>query len=190
MTVSLSNKKAWGSKLQSLSRSNNGLFVLVVLLAISNVIAWGAYIKASQRYIIVGVPPHVSAPFKVTDSGVDASYLKQMSLFYIDTRLNFNEGMIAGADQILLENTDSRYYAALKSQLLQEQTYIKDHKISSYFVPTIIKTDPIDLNVLVEGILERWVGLESIGKENKTYRLQFSYDDGRLKIKSFQEVTS
>ena len=183
----LSNTKAWGSKLQKLNRSSNGMFLIVIFLLISNFVGWVAYLKASHHYIVISVPPHVSAPFTVTDQGVNASYLKQMTLFYINTRLNFTDKTIAGADEVILDNTDSQYYASLKGQLLKEQQYIKTHKVSSYFVPTLVKVDPVNLSAVVQGRLQRWVGLSSVGAEHNTYILNFTYQGGMLKIKSFQE---
>ena len=189
MYMRLSNRKTWGSELQKISKSANGMFVLVLILLLTNLIGWVAYIKASQRYMLLVTPPSVSAPFQVSDSGVDASYLKQMSLFFINTRLNFTDKTISGVDQIILENTDSAYYASLKAQLLKERSYIKAHAASSYFVVSKVRVDPNTMSAIISGNLKRWVGVKNIGSESKAYRIKFSYDDQKLKIKSFEELS-
>lgn len=175
------------TKIEALTIKNSFLILLSVGLLISNIcLAWltGWAIMHQKRTIV----PVVDKAFTVSDYKVDASYLRQMALFFISERLNIAPGNIQSAHNVLLQYTDPEFHAQFSKLLETEAEEITKQNISSAFYPEEIIPDTNNLQVVIKGTLNRWVGGLSIPPVHKKYLLKFTYKSSFLKVLSFAEM--
>ncbi len=169
------------------SRLHYSLLVSICLL-ISNIflvllVGWSF---SHQKRVIV--PIEFKRPFVVSDSSVDASYLRQMALFFIAERLNVNPTNINQSHNLILQYTDSKFYHDFLGILNKENQAVIKQNISSVFYPEEVKPNTKELNVLIKGTLAHWVGSTPIEPVKKNYTIKFSYRSGDLKVTSFFET--
>ncbi|EKD45298.1 MAG: hypothetical protein ACD_69C00353G0009 [uncultured bacterium] len=176
------------TKLQMLSSRLHYLLLASVGLLISNIfLVWlvGWSFIHQKRTI---VPAEIRQAFTVSDSAVDASYLRQMALFFITERLNITSSNIDQNHNIILQYTDSRFYHEFVSILGKEKEAVIKQNISSAFYPEEIIPNSRKLIVLIKGSLVHWVGNSVLAPAKKNYKLEFSYKSGDLKVLSFSEI--
>lgn len=180
--------KAALSKLEVLSGRLHYLLIISLGLLISNIfLVWlvGWSFLHQKRTVI---PANVHAPFTISDYRVDASYLRQMALFFVSERLNLTPDNIKQAHDVILQYTDPEFYHEFSKILDQEQKEVVKQKISSVFYPSEVIPDPSGLRVLVKGSLSRWVSSLALPSVKKNYLIKFTYESGNLKVLSFSEV--
>ena len=177
------------SQLEILRKRNYQLLLVSGTLLLSNLflalLCWYTTVHQSRTI----VPVTITSPFSVSDSRVDAAYLQQMSLFFLSNRLDVTPSTVDESHQLLLEYTTPAFYAAFQDILQQEDLRVKHDKISSTFFVSSIQTNPVTLTALAKGMLNRWVGERALSPAKKTYRIQYAYQNGRIHIVSFTEIT-
>lgn len=180
--------KAAQTEIQNLSNKVRYMLLISIGLLISNIflVSLVSWSFAHQKRTIV--PAEISQSFTVSDNKVDASYLRQMALFFIAERLNITPSNINQSHVTILQYTDSKFYHEFVSILDREKQAIIKQNISSVFYPEEIIAMPGDLSVLVNGSLMHWVGSVALSSTKKNYKLKFSYKSGNLKVLSFSEV--
>ena len=175
------------SHLEKLSGRFNMLMVLSAGLLLANIglvfLLWWSMIH--QETVIV--PVTTKASFSVSASSVDASYLRQMSLVFLNDRLNITPASVDENGRLLLGYIAPEFYHEMSSVLASEAKMIKQDKVSSVFYPGFIKVYPKQLAVEVKGVLKRWVGERSLPDVKKDYVIAYHYGYGKLSIKSFAE---
>jgi len=175
------------SHLEKLSGRFNMLIVLSAGLLIANIglvfLLWWSMLHEQT----VVVPVTTKAPFSVSASSVDASYLKQMSLVFLNDRLNITPDTVDENNKLLLHYIAPEFYHEMSAVLASEQKMIKQDKVSSVFYPGFIKVYPKQLAVQVKGVLKRWVGERPLPDVKKDYVIAYGYGYGKLTIKSFTE---
>ncbi|MBU0744931.1 MAG: type IV conjugative transfer system protein TraE [Gammaproteobacteria bacterium] len=177
------------NKLQILSGRLHYLLLISVGLLISNIfLVWlVGWSFAHQKRTIV--PADMRQSFTVSDSTIDASYLRQMALFFIAERLNITPSNIDQNHSIILQYTDSRFYHKFVDILDKERQAIIKQNISSVFYPEEVIPNTKELSVLTNGSLIHWVGNMALAPAKKSYIVKFSYRSGYLKVLSFSEIT-
>jgi conjugal transfer pilus assembly protein TraE len=177
------------TKLQMLSSRLHYLLLVSIGLLISNIfLVWlVGWSFAHQKSTIV--PAEIGQAFTISDSAVDASYLRQMALFFITERLNITSSNIDQNHNIILKYTDSRFYHEFVSILAKEKEAVIKQNISSVFYPEEVIPNSRTLTVLVTGSLTHWVGGLALASVKKDYVIKFSYRSGDLKVLSFSEAT-
>ena len=156
-----------------------------MLTYFQHILVWLACWSLSHQKRVV-VPADFKQPYIISDSTVDASYLRQMALFFVAERLNVTPANISQSHDLVLQYTDSRFYNEFLGILAKEKEEIIKQNISSVFYPEEVLVDPKELNVLIKGTLSHWVGETSIAPIKKNYIIKFNYQSGNLKIKSFE----
>ncbi|OGT34147.1 MAG: type IV conjugative transfer system protein TraE [Gammaproteobacteria bacterium RIFCSPHIGHO2_02_FULL_39_13] len=134
------------------------------------------------------VPENFSQISIVSDQGVDANYLLQSALFFVDARLNVTPDTVDASDKLVLSHTASEYYSTFNGLLSNESSLIKTQKISSAFYISNTQADPKKLTVTVTGTLKRWVAERSLSDAKKTYELHFRLNGTVLFLTTFQEI--
>ncbi len=175
--------------LQMLSGRLHYLLLISIGLLISNIfLAWlvGWSFSHQKRVII---PAEFKQPFVISDSSVDASYLRQMALFFVAERLNVTPGNVNQSHLLILQYTDSRFYHEFLSILDKEKEEVIKQNISSVFYPEELIPNTKELNVLIRGTLAHWVGGTPITPIKKNYIIKFAYRSGYLKVVSFFETS-
>jgi len=187
-SVKIMDYKAAQTKLQSLSGRVHYMLLISIGLLVSNIfLVWlVGWSFAHQKRTIV--PAEINQAFTVSDSKVDASYLRQMALFFIAERLNLTPSNINQSHATILQYTDSKFYHEFVSVLAKEKQSVITQNISSVFYPEEIIALPSELSVRVNGSLMHWVGNVALSSTKKNYKLKFSYKSGNLKVLSFAEV--
>jgi conjugal transfer pilus assembly protein TraE len=176
------------TNLQMLSARLHYLLLMSIGLLISNIfLVWlvGWSFMHQKRVI---TPPEITQAFTISESSVDASYLRQMALFFIAERLNIAPNNITQNHDVVLQHTDSRFYHEFVGILEQEKEAVIKQNISSVFYPEEVIPNPKELKVLIKGTLAHWVGATALNPVKKNYLITFTYKSGNLKIKSFAEI--
>lgn len=175
--------------LQKLTGRLHHLLLMSIGLLISNIfLVWlVGWSFIHQKRVVV--PVEFKKSFVVSDSTVDASYLRQMALFFVAERLNVTPGNVNQCHNLILQYTDSRFYHDFIDILNKEKDEVIKQNISSVFYPEEIIPNAKELNVLIKGTLAHWVGGISIEPVKKNYMVKFSYRSGDLKVMSFFEIS-
>ena len=111
-----------------------------------------------------------------------------MSEFFVFLRFNETPSSAKSQQQKLLEYVDPSHYEALKIQMMDEETHIKKEHISTAFYPADVDVDVKKLQTTIKGDLISSVGTTMLPAQRVTYQIVFSYNGGRLWVKSFNEV--
>ena len=130
------------TKLQILSGKLHYLLLISLGLLISNIfliwlVGWSFL---HQKRVVV--PVEFKKPFVISDTTVDASYLRQMALFFIAERLNVTPANINQGHNLILQYTDSKFYHEFLSILAKEKEEVIKQNISSVFYPEEIIPNP------------------------------------------------
>ncbi|WP_419421559.1 type IV conjugative transfer system protein TraE (plasmid) [Legionella sp. D16C41] len=138
------------------------------------------------RHHTIEVTPFSGNPgyFK-SAAHVDAHYLNLMAENFVNERLNVTPETVDANHQRLLSFVSHEHYALMLGLLAKEAKVIKAKKMSSTFDIAHIKSNPAELTTVVSGRLKRYVGLQALNEEQKSYLLQFKYNDSRLSIIQF-----
>ena len=177
------------AKLRLLSERLNYMFLVSLGLLISNIfliwlVSWSF---VHQKRTVV--PAEIRQPFSISDTAVDASYLRQMALLFTAQRLNISPTNVAQNHGFILQYTDPKYYHDFVAVLNAEKQEVTKQNISSVFYPEEIIPDVNKMNILIKGTLARWVGSLGLPQVKKYYLITFSYNSGNLKVLSFAEKT-
>ncbi|HJZ24045.1 MAG TPA: type IV conjugative transfer system protein TraE [Candidatus Babeliales bacterium] len=178
------------TKLQILSGRLHYLLLISIGLLISNIfLVWlVGWSFLHQKRVIV--PVEFKQPFAISDAKVDASYLRQMALFFITERLNITPTNINQSHNLILQYTDSRFYHEFANILDKEKQAVLKQNISSVFYPEEVIPNIKELSVLIKGSLAHWVGNTALAPTKKNYVIKFHYKSGDLKVVSFFETSN
>ena len=110
-----------------------------------------------------------------------------MTLSFLNARLNVTPKTVATSYQFLLHFVAPKNYVAIEKILTNEKKDIIDGDISSVFYVTRYQINPQTLTVTVEGNLQWWFGLKKMKDQQKTYRLNYAWSNGQLRILSMAE---
>ena len=178
------------SQSEKLSSLNRLLLGLAGVLLGSNLLLVGLFYWVEVHKQVIVTPAVLNAPFAVSGSSVDASYLQQMALFYVYLRFNVTPDKVVMQESILKQYLAPEAAAGVGVLLDTEAEAVTTNKISSQFYVTDVKVDPAALTVEVSGTLTKEVGSLTLAPEPKKYVLRFSYRYGRLQILDFGELTN
>lgn len=177
--------KSYQSRLSQLSARFNLMVVLVFGLLVSNVLLSCFLNKAWNHHTIEVTPFSGNPGYFKSATRVDGHYLSLMAENFVNERLNVTPETVDANHKRLLSFVNHQKYTQILRLLTNEAKVIKAKKMSSTFAITEIKTNPNQLTAVVSGVLKRYVGLQSLSDERKTYLLQFQYKDSRLSIIKF-----
>ena len=182
------NTKFFKSKLAKLIEQRNGFMVLALgLIVLCLILVLLVFNLAGRERIIIS-PPVVNKSFWVTNSEVSAEYLSEMSTFFAYMRLNVTPENVDYQHEALLRFVDSSYYGVFKGQLVAERDHLVDEHINTAFYPAQVKVDAKQLKVMISGDIHSSISDEKFTPRNVTYEIVYSYNQGRLLIKSFNEI--
>lgn len=166
----------------------NRLFMLTSLLGLLCVFlgASNFYLIGKERIIIA--PPIISREFWISTDAVSDHYLEQMSQFFAGLLLNVSPSTFAVNAEHLLAHVVPERFAALKTQLVQQQMELERRGMSTSFHISHFKIDRKKLLVELKGELKILVANTPVESSTKTYTLRFVQEQGRLWIQSFEEL--
>jgi conjugal transfer pilus assembly protein TraE len=176
------------SRLQHMLAQRNGYLVLAALLAGVCLLLTISVCRLIGRERIVITPPVVNQAFWVEAKAVSPEYLSQMASFLAQLRLNLTPGNAAYQQETLLRYTDPAYYGDLKNELVSEAGQLEKTHTSLIFYPVEVTVDVKQLAADITGDLSATVGNDHLPVQRIRYQLQFRYSEGRLWLKSFEEI--
>lgn len=177
------------SRIQYLLKQRNGYLVLAAgSMLINIVLSIGMASMVGHERIIL-VPPVIERPTWISGNQVSPEYLSSMGIFISDLLLNATSANIEMKHQLLLRYVDSKEYGQFKSNLSEQAERLRKEHISTLFNLTNIKVDTKNFIVLMSGDMQYMTGESLQPAKHITYQINFIYQYGFLKIKSFEEVT-
>lgn len=176
------------SRLQQLISQRNGYLVLAAALAIISLILALSVCRLIGRERIVIAPPVVNQEFWVDAKAVSPEYLSQMTLFFVQLRLNLTPSNVTYQRETLLRYIDPSHYGDLKNELVAEGDRLEKTHTSLVFYPVSVSVDTPHLTADVQGDLNATVGNEPMPTQRVAYQLRYRYVQGRLWLQSFREI--
>lgn len=178
------------SRIQYLIHTRNGFLALASGSMLMNVfLIFVMFIMMGKERIVI-VPPEINKSFWVDASHVSPEYLSEMSLFLTSIRFNLTPSNAEIQRQLLLRYVDPNHYEKIKSELMEEEEQLKKDHISLAFFVSDIKVDANKLVSRISGDLQYSVGDSLLPRQHVNYQVAYSYNAGRLLIKTFDEVKS
>lgn len=178
------------SRIQYLIQRRNGYLVLAIGSMIINILQLLVIFAILGHERIIIVPPNINRSFWVSASQVSPEYLSEMAYYFVQLRFNMTPSNAASQRDLLLRYVLPRYYGALKTELLSEADRITKEHITTAFYQNNIQVDTRQLLAKITGDLQTSVGDAILPMQRVIYQISFTYDSGRLLIKSFEEVNS
>jgi conjugal transfer pilus assembly protein TraE len=161
------------------------LGVLVMLQAISMILLIKyAHNKHESHFI----PPHITQNFSLSKVAVSDTYLRDMSHFLIQLRFNITPNTANTQFNAFLNYIAPVLYGDIRSQLVKEMEQIKHEHLSIAFYPLSFDIDVKKFTVKVLGDMKRFVGSELMSETRETYLMEYTYENGLLKIKNIEKV--
>ena len=176
------------SREHQLSTRLNLMVSLVVGLLLANVLLSALVWVVFRGHRVEIIPFGGTVAYANSPHQVDARYLSLMAENFMNERLNVTPETVDGSHQRLLGFVASQHYPAFLLKLQQEASVIKAQKLSSVFHISRIQTDPHALTAVVTGVLKRFVGLNALTDETKTFLLRFQYRHNRLTLTQFDRL--
>jgi len=177
------------SRIQYLVNNRNGYLTLAALSIISNIliIFYLFYSKGYERTIVT--PPTIAKSFWVSANEVSSDYLSEMALFFVYLRFSMTPENATLQRNVILQYVEPRQYQTIKSALISETEHMnKEHITTSFYLVDSPKADAKKMMARVIGDLHSVVGETQLAPQRVIYQVNFSYNAGRLLVKSFEEV--
>ena len=177
------------SRLQFLIKHRNGYLTLAVGSLMVNVMLGLIILVIAGNQRVILVPPSINKTFWVSKNKVSAEYLSEMGFFIADLRLTVSPGNAKIQREMLLRYVDPALYASLKTELLSEENHLQKEHLTTVFYPVDILVDEKKSLVKITGDLQSSIGEVALPTKRLSYVIHFSYHQGRLLVKSFEEMT-
>ena len=172
----------------SVVTQRNRLMMACALLCMISVLLGASNFVLIGRERVIVLPAEVHRSFWIASDSVSDSYLEQMAQFLVPLLLNVSPSTAALNAEHFLAQVSPRYFATLKTQLVAQQVEIERLGISTTFDTKHFKINGKKLIAEVEGELKTTLGNSPMPAQKQIYRLQFVREQGRLWIRSFEEI--
>jgi len=185
-TTALSNL----TRIKQLKRRTFVLAILSLLLNLCLVwcLMWIITSNANNQRTVL-VPPVIEERFWVSQQQYSNSYLAQMSVFFAQLRFNATAHSGQVQHDLLLSYVHPKAYDTLKQQLNREQEARSLAQLNSMFYPISIDIDTQQQSATLSGDLWQMVDGQALPVMRKHYQINTSYQQGRLFITAFRELT-
>jgi len=140
----------------------------------------------SERVVIV--PSNFSEEIWLETNKVSPSYIRQVGDYFIKLAMTVTPDTAESQYAFILKNVYPSYYGELKTEFVKKVEQIKKKSVSTVFNAREYAVDVRDLSVVVTGDFELSSGKQRLDVQEKSYKISFIYDNGRLYIKEIVEV--
>jgi len=172
---------------QLLVQRNRLLMALLVIGLLCVLLALSIFCLIGKERTII-VPPAFNREFWVGADTVSDSYLEQMSQYFASLLLNVTPNTFSVNAEHLLQHVATENFAAVKTQLVEQQQEMERKALSTTFHITSFRIDRLKLLVELKGELKVLVANAPLVSKTKTYQIQFVHRNGRLYIQTFNEI--
>ena len=180
----------WKNNLKAVKSQRNYGLLLNVFLSVIIILCLLIIYKKSNQHSTVIIPVGISSPVNVTEKQVDAAYLTQWAEYIASLKLNVTPDTASKKQSKLLEHVTPQKYGAFKEHLLKEVEQVTQDEISMVFYPKDSKIlDDNNTEIKVTGVLKIFIGDEGNQTLDVSYRLKFIFENGRLFLDEFKELS-
>ena len=175
------------SKIMELVKRRNTLSLVLVVSLSLNLLQGISVFNLLDKTKIVIMPPEIREGFWISNQNVSASYLQQMTNYFLSLILNTTPATAYHQRETLLRFVHPNDYGLVKEQLVTQEAEIIKRQLSRFFVPVTYEVNEIERSVKAIGDLTILVGQEKVSVERKAYQLQYTLNQGQLLIEAFTE---
>lgn len=176
------------TQLEKVIAQRNGYLILGIMsLMVCFNLAILVYMLIDREKIVV-TPAVLDQKFWITSNQVSPEYLLEMTSFFAYLRLNVTPDNIVQQGEMLLRYTDPTYYNQLKAKLVSESDQVTRQHITFSFFPVDFKVDSTHFQTIISGDLKSQIGQSMLHDKRVSYLIKYRYQQGRLLVKSFEEI--
>lgn len=180
----------WKNNLKAVKSQRNFGLLLNIFLSLIIILCLLIIYKRSNQHSTIIIPAGITSPVNISNNGVDNAYITQWAEFIASLKLNVTPETIAKKQNILLEHVSSHKYGAFKEHLIKEIERVKQDELSMVFFPKDIKVlDDKNTDVKISGMLKVFIGDEINQTLDVSYRLKFTFENGKLFLDEFKEIS-
>ncbi len=176
------------TRLTDAIKKRNAYFTLALGSVVINIVLALTVLfhQPNDRTIIV--PAGFKQTFWIDDHGVSGSALAEMTRYFSTLILDMTPENSDYQITQVLHYTDPTTYGALKAQLIKAIDNLKTEGLTTAFFPVNVNVDVHTLQAAITGDMSYYIGKQKTNTYRTTYRAQYRYHNGRLYLKSFNEV--
>ncbi|MDX1916437.1 MAG: TraE/TraK family type IV conjugative transfer system protein [Rickettsiaceae bacterium] len=174
----------------SILQKQRNLFLLIALFLLASNMLLVIFIHNIDKKVIL--VPGIRSEMTISDSGISKSYLEEMSLLFISNLLDLTPSDIGHKKDLIMKYTAGDKLAT-QALLNYFQTAARDYTkfgLSTFFTTKHLDIDLPNLTVIASGILTSYYGKSGHNIEQEDYKLEFVYQGGNLRLKSFKRMMS
>lgn len=162
---------------------------LAVLLALSLLANLALSMNLAGRESMTVLVPAVSGPvWEIGDSWAGAQYLEDTGRTAAATLLTLTPENFPYVREAAARMSHPSARGAIGAWLAAESERMARRDLASAFYPSFVAADTAALAVEVRGELVTWIGREEASRTQKSYRLSFRIDGGRLGLLRFEDL--
>ena len=176
------------TRIQHLIQYRNGYLALASGSLLLNIVLSLIFFFMLGHERVFLVPPTIEKSFWVSETNVSPVYLSEMSLFFVNLRFNITPSNAALQRDLLLRYVNPSLYESLKTTLISEEERVIKNHISTAFYPVDVKVNSTQLAVQIAGDMQSTVANSLLPAQRVNYQISFTYHNGRLLVKSFEEI--
>lgn len=163
------------------------LLIVCSILLVSNLLLCGLLFRQDTNVVLV--PTHINKEITLTTgSSYSSEYLELITRDYIGLILNLSPENYEYVQSTILKNTHPSSYGVIKHELDALAEDIKKRSVAVNFQTTDMVVDKKRLQVDIRGYLETKIGLKTVSREQRKYRIIYGYMGSKLTLKEFFEV--
>ena len=151
-------------------------------LAVNLLLAGALVVRVPDARTII-IPPSVAderEAWTFDAEGPSPAYLERFALSLLSHAANVTPETVDSSRTALLRHTDPSVYAAMEAAFRIEGERLRKDHASTVFYPDVARADVRTLTVEVTGTQKLLVGTAVTSTREKTWRMTFRYDAGRL----------
>ena len=162
---------------------------LAMLLGLSLLANLALSMNLAGRESMTVLVPAVSGPvWEVGDGWAGQKYLEDAGRTAVTTLLTLTPENAPQVREAASRLSHPSARGAIGAWLATEAERMSRRDLASAFYPSFVAADPKTLAVEVRGELVTWIGREEASRTQKTYRLAFRIDGGRLGLLRFEDL--
>ncbi len=177
------------SNLKHLVENRNAFMGIAFISVIANLVLVLGIIFAFVHERVILTPPEINRPMWVGYNDTSSEYLAEMSDYLLHLRFDATPNTADYSRNKFLDYVSPSLYDDVKQQMLDEKEHMEKEHVTFMFYPVDSKIDQKNLVVDVTGDLSSVVGNVAQTPQRITYRITYDYHNGRLFVKSLDEVT-
>jgi conjugal transfer pilus assembly protein TraE len=185
------NKAGFDSRLIILETQKRRAYLCLTLaISLIFILVIAIVLLAGKRERVVIVPTTFSEEIWLETNKVSPSYIRQIGDYFVKLAMTVTPDTAESQYAFILKNVYPSYYGGLKTEFIEKIERIKRKSLSTVFNAREYSVDVHDLSVTITGDFELSSGKQRLDVEEKSYKISFIYDNGRLYVKEIVEVSA